>query len=875
MKIYSLHIGVSYVDDKHYQHHVSTLPCCVIDAQMMYNLGELLQYDKKKLLLNESATVEEVKKTILEYSQDLSEGDLCIITYSGHGSHLPDKNGDEVLGEDQTWCLYNRQLIDDELPYLWKEFKEGVNIFVLLDSCHSGTAVKNKREREEANPAHSPNALSNTPKTLDSQESLDVYLKNNAQYDPLLEDFPLIDEALIKANVLSISACQDDELAIAGSFMSKFTFFVLRTLSDQANQLESFMDFHSILREKSASLLQLHPNLLFIGKDDDFFTSTRPFLRTGQAYPAEVNNLDAALRQISTRSVQKNLKEDGLLVDIEEEASPQMFLEKSTSSQEIEVNKLPLPSLFHIKRNGLSKSAISPWDQAHAYHDQLFFDGIQAYVEPALLSPPLERSTKEIEEINEDYLSRWPSPEGSENEFTWYLEDEFSQLASARDFVEQTVPQDELDIHIAHFDTGYVKGHPGLPGSITEESGVNLIPGEEGKPPYDIIRKKEDEKFAEQDYHGTATLSLLAGGNIPDSIAYGTGNRRMGGIPFATVHPVRISDTVVFFLGLNNTVPFTKAIRWAIDNNCEVITMSMGGAPIKAWAKAINEAYEHGITIVSAAGNSWVRGGRRLLPKKMIYPARLARVIGVTGSCFNKEPYIFKANTHTPTIKSPGGEYMEGSYPPRSARRTSIAAYTPNVPWAFFKEEQPVFLKNGGGTSSATPQVAAAAALWIVKNKQQLIDKGYHGTWKQVEAVKYALFQSADNSDILNQKYYGTGLLKARDALNIEVPDEDKIQKARKARISPFGLAEIAKTLIFRKSLSEDAPSSNPDPLKSEMILHEVLQLLEVDPQFVELYGDFDFFEEQLQFTEDQFLDLVRKVQKSPLASTTLQSLRL
>lgn len=72
---------------------------------------------------------------------------------------------------------------------------------------------------------------------------------------------------------------------------------------------------------------------------------------------------------------------------------------------------------------------------------------------------------------------------------------------------------------------------------------------------------------------------------------------------------------------------------------------------------------------------------------------------------------------------------------------TAIAAYTPNVPWAMAGCENRIDF-NGGGTSAATPQIAAAAALWIAKNKHEL--STYPEGWMRVEAVRKALFDSAE-----------------------------------------------------------------------------------------------------------------------------------
>ncbi len=58
-----------------------------------------------------------------------------------------------------------------------------------------------------------------------------------------------------------------------------------------------------------------------------------------------------------------------------------------------------------------------------------------------------------------------------------------------------------------------------------------------------------------------------------------------------------------------------------------VVSMSMGGAPSKAWAQAVNSAYEAGITVITASGNN-ING---LPTQHVIYPARFGRVIAACG----------------------------------------------------------------------------------------------------------------------------------------------------------------------------------------------------------------------------------------------------
>jgi hypothetical protein len=65
---------------------------------------------------------------------------------------------------------------------------------------------------------------------------------------------------------------------------------------------------------------------------------------------------------------------------------------------------------------------------------------------------------------------------------------------------------------------------------------------------------------------------------------------------------------------------------------------------------------------------------------------------------------------------------------------------------------------------AATPQVAAAAALWIEKHAAQF--DAYPEDWMRVEAVRKALFDSADKGAAADADKLGDGRLRAADALS-------------------------------------------------------------------------------------------------------------
>jgi metacaspase-1 len=74
-------------------------------------------------------------------------GDTLVITYSGHGTYVPDQNGDEVDRLDEALCPYDIQtnqapLTDDEIHELFAARKPGVRLVLISDSCHSGTVTR-------------------------------------------------------------------------------------------------------------------------------------------------------------------------------------------------------------------------------------------------------------------------------------------------------------------------------------------------------------------------------------------------------------------------------------------------------------------------------------------------------------------------------------------------------------------------------------------------------------------------------------------------------------------------------------------------------------------------------------------------------------
>ncbi|MEM6665039.1 MAG: caspase family protein, partial [Pseudomonadota bacterium] len=138
----SLHLGLNVVDPEHYGGWDGLLAACEFDAEDMASIASDMGYDST-VLMSEEAKRDTVINEIKAAAKALEPGDIFFVSYAGHGGQIPDMNRDEEDATDETWCLYDAQLIDDELYNLWSLFKPDVRILVVSDSCHSGSVIRN------------------------------------------------------------------------------------------------------------------------------------------------------------------------------------------------------------------------------------------------------------------------------------------------------------------------------------------------------------------------------------------------------------------------------------------------------------------------------------------------------------------------------------------------------------------------------------------------------------------------------------------------------------------------------------------------------------------------------------------------------------
>jgi metacaspase-1 len=188
-----------------------------------------------RVLVDSRATKKAVLSRLNWLVKDAKSGDRLLFHFSGHGSQIRDRDGDELKDHlDEIICPHDLDwdgtyLVDDDLKTIFSMLPAKVHLEVLLDCCHSGTATR------EVLASLSPQTpgLSHTIRQRFLNPPIDILCR---QLDE--DDLPIkqILKATNPGNHALFSGCRDNQTSadayINGSYNGAFTYYFCRHIRD-------------------------------------------------------------------------------------------------------------------------------------------------------------------------------------------------------------------------------------------------------------------------------------------------------------------------------------------------------------------------------------------------------------------------------------------------------------------------------------------------------------------------------------------------------------------------------------------------------------------------------------------------------------------
>ncbi len=130
---------------------ISDLRGCINDVTNMRDiLKTYLGFTNSdiRVLVDRRATKANILKRLRWMVDEANPGDFLVFHFSGHGSQIRDRDGDELRDQmDELICPWdmnwdNGFITDDMLNEIFSQLKKNVLLEVFLDCCHSGTGLR-------------------------------------------------------------------------------------------------------------------------------------------------------------------------------------------------------------------------------------------------------------------------------------------------------------------------------------------------------------------------------------------------------------------------------------------------------------------------------------------------------------------------------------------------------------------------------------------------------------------------------------------------------------------------------------------------------------------------------------------------------------
>ena len=117
---------------------------CVADAKLWARTLRARGFDEVTELHDGRATRDGLLAALRTLVRARRPGDVVVFQFAGHGTQLPDADGDERL--DEALCAIDYAdggfVVDDDVRRVFADLAAGVNLTCFIDCCHSATVTR-------------------------------------------------------------------------------------------------------------------------------------------------------------------------------------------------------------------------------------------------------------------------------------------------------------------------------------------------------------------------------------------------------------------------------------------------------------------------------------------------------------------------------------------------------------------------------------------------------------------------------------------------------------------------------------------------------------------------------------------------------------
>lgn len=334
----------------------------------------------------------------------------------------------------------------------------------------------------------------------------------------------------------------------------------------------------------------------------------------------------------------------------------------------------------------------------------------------------INAASAKIPEENIEIMKKDPRVEYIINDTVFQAADEYASSWGVQHINSQLVHNQNINgsgVKIAVLDTGIDYNHEDLMNNY--KGGIGFVQDFNGN----VNPSNFDDSY---NSHGTHVAGTIAAEN--------NGIGVIGVAPKAHIYAVKVLDGGGF--GMASWI--ISGIEWAIGNGSNIISMSLTSTENNtAVLDAVNAAYNSGILLVAAAGNT--NGG------SVTYPAAYDAVIAVTATDVNDQKATFSPIGPKIEVAAPGVNIY-------STIRTGSGSGGNNY-------------GSMRGTSMATPHVAGMAALIYSTNFNDVNGDGFYNN----KDVRLLLHNTKDLGITGRDDTFGYGLVDAQMAVFGTVPE--------------------------------------------------------------------------------------------------------